>query len=140
MADKPKIEPLKWLDDNQERFKRSKKQETRLAEELGGRRTIRSGAAAWSKYDQDKIAHKTTLTDGRDITTSEFYFEHKRTEKKSMSLKKEWLDSIKQASRRGAKDPGVIITFESLRPSESDEDWVMVPMSVFKRLTRTDCE
>jgi hypothetical protein len=120
--------PPRWLTDTtgtKDRFRRSKKHENRIGKALGGRRIKRSGGARWSGSDKN--------TDRGDISTPELHVEHKRTDKASMSLKKEWLDKVRAgASRTIAKDPAVVITFEDPIKHTCD-DWLMIPLSVARR-------
>ena len=119
---------LKWLDNpNHERARRSTKQENRIAKKLGGRRLPRSGGKYWSKYDKS--------TDDGDLSTPEFHVEHKRTDKKSMSVKREWLEKVKEGARKFGKDPALVITFqEPNKPYSEDEDWILLPLEVVRRV------
>ena len=117
----------KWLTDdhgNHDRARRSRKHEQRIATAMGGRRIARSGGKAWSRWDK--------TTDQGDIKTPIFHLEHKRTDKDSMSVKKEWLDKVSDGAQRVGKDPGVVITFEDPVKGKV-EDWVLVPLAVAKR-------
>lgn len=114
----PNFEP------NKDRYRRSRKHETRVGTALGGKRLPRSGGLAWSKHD------KTTA--GGDVCTPIALVEHKRTEKQSLSLKLEWLQKVEAAARRLHKDPAVVITFE--QKLRSPEDWILLPLAVYKRL------
>ena len=68
-----------------------------------------------------------------DISTPNLWIEHKNTINKSMSVKLEWLLKVKEGASTVGKDPALVITFDrGLQPAE---DWIAVPMSVFKRLT-----
>ena len=114
---------------NYERSRRSKKHEERLADELGGRRMRRSGGAYWSESDKN--------TDDGDLGTPEFHIEAKRTDKKSMGVKKEWLDKVRDGARKFGKDPALILTFEEPnKPSVPPDDWICIPLDVLKRLLR----
>jgi hypothetical protein len=104
--------------------RKSRKDEERLAAEFGGKRLLQSGARRGSK---DSIS-----TEGADLTFGSFWVEHKRTEKESLALKREWLTKVFLAATERLKDPAVIITFEGLRGQA--EDWVLLPKQVFKRL------
>ena len=127
MNDEPARKPRpKYLDDNHDRYKRSTKHEERLGKRLGGRRLPRSGGLAWSKWD------KTTACG--DIAVPDFHMEHKRTERGSMSIPKEWMDKVSEGARRVAKDPGIIVTFE--KKNAPPVDWVMIPLEVFERLLK----
>lgn len=126
---------IKWLEPNTDRKKRSDNNERRLAKRLGGKRTPRSGGKLWSRYDKSEVhlASK-VVTEGKDLETKDFCFENKRSEKKSISVKKDWVDGIREAARREGKYPGVILTFEV--PRKDPEDWVLIPIDVFDRLRR----
>jgi hypothetical protein len=124
----------KWLEPNTDRKRRSNKNEHRLAKKLsGGKRIKQSGGALWSPRERGS---GTRVTEGGDVKTRDFHMENKRTDTKSMSLKREWLDDVKAAARRAMKDPGVILTFET--KFKESEDWVMVPIEVFERLRSKD--
>jgi hypothetical protein len=110
-------------------FTRSKKHENRIASRLGGRRVSRSGGAYFSKSGSKKYD---PVTAGGDIKTPKFYVEHKRTEHASMSVKLDWLRQIKESAVRVMKDPALAVTFEH---DGKNEDWVMIPLSLFERLT-----
>lgn len=113
---------------NKDRFRRSKKHESRIATALGGKRLPRSGGLAWSKHD--------STTAGGDVQTAIEVVEHKRTEKKSMAVQLEWLHKVAAAAKRSLKDPAVVLTFED--GLKQPEDWVLIPLDVYTRLTRTD--
>jgi hypothetical protein len=72
------------------------------------------------------------MTQGGDVATVDFFIENKRTELKSMSIKREWLTQITEAAARVGKTPALIMTFEDGR--RDPEDWVAVPIAVFERL------
>ncbi len=64
----------------------SKKQETRIAKHLGGKRVANSGATTWSKGD---------------VRTDKFLIEAKTaviksTERKTFTIKKEWFEKNKE--------------------------------------------
>lgn len=123
----PKRPGPKWLTDdhgNNDRAKRSRVHETRVAKAFGGRRIAQSGAKRWSKWDK--------TTDQGDISTPIFHLEHKRTDNASLSLKKEWLDKVSDGAKRVGKDPGIVITFEDPVKGKV-EDWVLVPIGVAQR-------
>jgi hypothetical protein len=119
---------LDWLENNNHgRSKKSLKQENRVAQRLGGQRLRRSGGSRWSKDDKN--------TDDGDIGTPEFHIEQKSTEKKSMSIKREWLTKVREGARKFGKDPAVVITFtDENSPSKKPEDWICVPLEVAQRV------
>ena len=118
----------KWLENpNYERARRSNKIERKIASKLGGKRRPRSGGMQWSKHERS--------TEDGDVTTPEFQIEHKRTDKKSISIKRDWLDKVKVGAKKFAKDPAVVITFqEPTKPFAEDEDWIMMPLEVARRV------
>lgn len=120
----------KWLEPNADRADRSNKNERRLAERLGGKRVPRSGGKLWSRRAAGSTG--TGMTQGGDVATVDFFIENKRTELKSMSIKREWLTQITEAAARVGKTPALIMTFEDGR--RDPEDWVAVPIAVFERL------
>ena len=63
----------------------SKKQESKVAKDVGGKRTLNSGATPWQKSD---------------ILTEQFAIEckTKTTSSKSISIKKEWIEKLKEES------------------------------------------
>ena len=120
----------KWLDPQAQRKRRSNAHEKRLATRLGGKRVPASGGKLWSRRDRNDSVQ----TDGADVRLSDFMIEHKRTDKESMSVKRQWLDQIKEVADRSAKDPGVILTYEDGR--KILQEWVMIPLAVFERLRK----
>ena len=132
MEDEPvrKPSPL-WLEkhgENHTRAKRSRKHEERISESLSGRKVSRSGGRRWSPDDE--------TTDDGDIGTPDFWVEHKGTTTQTMSLKKEYCDKVREGARKNAKDPAICFTFETPN-GRMKEDWVALPIEVFKRLCRT---
>lgn len=123
---KPKV-----FDPNYDKVKKSRKHENRIASSLGGRTLIQSGAAAPSKWARhlDGSGHESAKG---DIRTDDFHIEHKSTEKKSMSLKLEWLNKVREGARRAALYPAIVVTFE--KGLRDPEDWVLLPKSVLDRL------
>jgi Holliday junction resolvase len=84
-------------------------QERKLAKDLKGRTTIMSGALAKDKAD---------------ITAGKLRIECKRTDKESISIKKEWLIKLKNGTKL-SEIPVVAIQIQ-------DEDWFLVRPEEFK--------
>ena len=122
----------KWLEPNADKARRSNNNERRLADRLGGKRVQRSGGKLWSRRAAGTTG--TGMTEGGDVALREFFIENKRTELKSMSVKREWLSQIRSAAARVGKDPALIMTFEIER--KPPEDWVAIPIEVFERLRK----
>lgn len=77
----------------------SKKQESRVAKELDAKTTPNSGATTWSKGD---ISGDDVLIECKTLTK----------EQKTHTIKKEWLDTIRQeASNMGKRIPIVVFDF-----------------------------
>lgn len=127
---------LKWLDNNNlGKATRSRKNEDRVASKMGGRRLPGSGGKYWSKYDTGEGVGFGMATDDGDLATPEFLVEHKRTDNKSMSIKREWLDKVSEGAARVGKDPALVITFERpAKPGSPAEDWILMPLDVARRV------
>lgn len=135
--EEPARKPLlrqKWLQPNADTKRRSNENETRLAKKLGGKRVRNSGGKPWSARDAKTVVGSGPTTEGGDVATHDFFIENKRSEKKSISVQKEWIEQIKESARRVGKSPAVILTFET--PRKPPEDWVMIPIDVFDRLRK----
>lgn len=130
MTDGPKP---KAFDHNYDRYKKSKREEDRVAKKLGGRRLPRSGGLAWSSHDKS--------TDGGDVMGSHLLVEHKRIEAKvkSVSVKRDWLTKVTQgAARRAGKIPALVLSFEN--PRGHAKDWVVMPLDIAQRLMQLNLE
>lgn len=69
------------------------------------------------------------------MSTPDLHVEHKRTDKKSMSIKREWLDKVKEGARKFGKIPALALTFENpAKPQSPPEDWILLPMSAVQRM------
>ena len=117
---------LRWLDQGHDRVRRSKNHEIRVAKLLGGKRLPASGAKKWSKWD--------AVTERGDISTKEFHIEHKRTDKESIILKSGWLTKISSGAKDKRKNPGLIVTFDSIKNTE--KDWAIIPAFIFAALVK----
>jgi len=130
-SDEPKKAKIRYLDPNYDRAKRSRKQEQRVADRLGGRRLPANGAKSISRWSTSKVLN-TNPTQKGDLSCREFHIEHKRTETDTMSIKREWVRKVSEGARFAGKDPAVIVTFE--KRGMPEEDWVLVPIAVFERM------
>jgi hypothetical protein len=139
---------LKYLEDaNHDRYRRSKKHELRLAEELGGRRLANSGGklrSRWSKVgkvsnvsfrgEKPDDGFKNITLDG-DFVNKKYHFEHKRTETKSIRVEREWLEKVSDGASARGTIPALVLTFETKRLGVADSEWACIPLDVFKRLS-----
>lgn len=136
----------KHLEPNHNRYRRSRKHEERLAEKLGGRRLPNSGGRALSRWvkvlkvsdvsfkgEKMKEGFETVTLDG-DVANAEYHFEHKRTEKDSMAVKKEWWVKVCDGARTHGTVPALILTFEANKLNVPLIEMVCVPIDVFEKL------
>ena len=111
----------KYFTDGPGKMKKSQRQEKRLAKDLGGKTQKGSGS---------KDFHK------GDVKSPELLVEAKRTDKDSLSVKKEWLVKIFNESVSYGKIPALSIEFDQM-PTIVPKDWVAVPSKTLKLLL--DC-
>jgi len=146
-------------DRRRRRSKATKGHEDRIASRLGGRRISGSGAGALSSWQRAYArmpmvvlndAHEVMVVKTRgkvetakgDIDAPGMHVEHKRTEKRSISLKLEWLEKVSEGADRIGKDPAVVITFEGPKSRYGKHrycrhrDWAVVPIGVLERLLK----
>lgn len=99
--------------------KYSKAQESRVAKNLKGKRTANSGATPFSKGD---------------VKTEHFCIECKTsmTEKKSMSIKREWIDGIKEEAFAMNK-PHWALAF-NFGGLDNPENFYIIDERLFKQL------
>lgn len=111
-----------------EKVRRSRRNEARIATALHGRTYSGSGNR---RHSDDAKSTKRG-----DLGTQDFHIEHKgTTNKKSIGIKKEWLEKVTAGAQRVVKDPALAFTFESEDGREQD-DYIVLPMDVFRRLCR----
>ncbi len=99
-------------------YKKSQKQEDRLAKKLGGRKQTGSGS---KKFNQG------------DVRMPEMLTEAKRTDKKSISIKVEYLRKITEEALAYDCVPAVAIEFGDT-PKLVDRDWVLIPSAFLREL------
>ena len=99
--------------------RKSRKQELRIAEDIGGRRQPGSGNQAHAKGDVRK--------------KGEFRIEAKFTRAKQFTLKREELDKINGECSYGEK-PVFQIDFISSVTDKVDDSWVAIPYDDWKEL------
>jgi hypothetical protein len=127
--DGPRKLRMNWLDPDHDRYRKSKKQEDRVAGLVGGKRLKRSGGMYWSnKWDH--------TTDGGDVESPEFLIEHKRTRRSGYTLKQSELLKVREGAERRTKDPMMVITFELER--QRLDDWAVIPLKVLLKLLGKD--
>lgn len=90
------------------------KQENEAGSLVGGKRHRGSGASPWKKSD---------------ASGKQFQVECKQTGADSLRVTTEWLKKISQEAIACGKEPALHVRF-----LKAQEDWVMIPSHVFKRL------
>jgi Holliday junction resolvase len=110
--------PRSRIFDKEPTTKKSQRQENKLAGRLGGKRQKGSGALPHHKGD---------------VKTQELLIECKRTDKKSMAIKKEWLEKISKEALASHRVPALAIEFGDVEPLV-ENNWVAVPAKFFEEL------
>lgn len=100
------------------KHKKSKKQEGRVAEKLGGKRQKGSGSVPLNKGD---------------VRSEHLLTECKRTDKKSISIKIDYLEKITNEAISYGCTPSLAIEFENT-PRIVEKDWIMIPSSFLTEL------
>ena len=131
----------KWLSDPyHDKYKRSKKHEQRLATRFGGRRLPQSGAKQLSPHviaaQTDLGVEPPRVTLNGDLSIPDFWVEHKRTEKESLSIKKEWWEKVVIGANTAGQQPALFLTFDCRGPYQKPIDLVVLPIEVFERLMK----
>lgn len=103
------------------KLEKSQKQEKRVAKTLNAKVQKASGSQAFHKGD---------------IKSKELLIEAKRTDKDSMSVKKEWLIKINAEAAAYNRIPGLSLEFDNM-PNLVPKDWIAIPAKELKYLI--DC-
>jgi len=98
--------------------KKSIKQEKKLAKEIGAKLTPQSGA-------QD--------TSPADMIKGNYVIESKSTKGDSLSVKREWLDQVKQSPINYGKIPTLILDF-----TKTNDKYVVMDIKDFQKLIKED--
>lgn len=128
-------------------YKRSKQQEERVADKLGGKRVsgsgagrVQTGASSSGIKAGGARAGVEEKSNKGDVTSKALLTEAKSTSNLSMSVKMAWLEKIYAEAVSEDKTPGLAISFE--RRSEwpgFPQDWVAVPAEwLYEQLQRLD--
>jgi hypothetical protein len=103
------------------------KHERSLADDLGGKRRYLSGANR-----PDSVFNRGPGYKG-DVVLADFEIEAKRTEKRSISIKMEWLIRMAVGAFSHGKKPAIQIQFDHLN-TICDNKWILIEQSAFKEL------
>lgn len=108
--------------------------EKRLGESLASRLTKASGASAGDKGDIDTPVWN--LKEQYDPNSYSFRIECKSTQAQSLSLKRGWLHKIHREAMGNGQHPALIVSFtnELGQTRYSEDEWVMIPMTLYKEL------
>lgn len=114
------VRPLCFDDDydSKRKKKKSRNQERRVAEMLGGSRVPLSGANERMKGD---------------ISSADLLIEAKYTAKESLSIKREWLEKIAMEAMAVGKTPALSFSFDQ-SSAIVPKDWIAVPASFLSGL------
>lgn len=110
--------PKPKLFEQEHNNKKSKKQEKRIANKLNGKRQKGSGAIRHHKGD---------------VKTPDLLLEAKRSDKDSISLKKEWLEKISKEALVSGRVPALAIEFGTADILTAAR-WIAVPENFFQEL------
>lgn len=94
-------------------------QEEQAAALVGGKRHAGSGAFPTLKSD---------------ASSDHYQIEAKQTNKDSLCLTLKWLEKITYEASGTGKIPLLHLRFLSIIPGKSEKDWVVMPVSEFRRL------
>ena len=122
----PDSEPIRLVGFGDTIKKRSSdsvlRHENEVADSIGGFRHIGSGAFKDLKSD---------------ASSDVWQAEAKQTSLKSIGLKFSWLDKITREARQQDKLPVLFVRFvDSPRGSVAEDDWVVIPKTVFEKFMR----
>jgi len=96
--------------------------ERRILKEIGARRQPRSGGIPGFPNDG---------------TIGRYLIEVKSTTKKSLGLKRKWLEDLEENALTHGKTPAIIVVFnDAKRVTNQRQEWVAVPRWKFERLTK----
>lgn len=101
----------KYFSEGRTKHKKSQDQEKRVAKQLDGK--VQKGSGS-------KTFHK------GDVKSRELLVESKRTDKDSLSVKKDWLIKIFNESVAYNKIPALSIEFDQM-PNLVPKDWIAIP-------------
>lgn len=80
---------------------------------------------------QKKMGGKLTPgSRGGDLVYNQYVLvENKSTDKKSISLKKDYLDKIDRIAFEGGKHPVLVVGFEATSKNYGEREWAVVPLN-----------
>lgn len=133
-AGKKKPRP-RVFDDDYCPANKSRQQEERVAEALGGFRQPASGALRSGsplEYETGGVRRGKSYGHG-DVQLDDFLLDAKRTKMGAIAVAVEWLRKISHEAAMKGKIPGLSLEWERL-PAHVERDWVMIPASALRGL------
>lgn len=103
---------------------------------MAGRAGGKVQAGSGSGRIPARAGRVTKLRVGRkgDVSTDLLLLECKVTDKASISIKQAHLIKITREAKLVMKSPAMVISFPVM-PDDTDSDWVLISMDVYKKLT-----
>lgn len=133
-AGKKKPRP-RVFDDDYNPTNKSREQEERVADALGGVRQAASGAlrsGAPLEYETSGVRRGRSYGHG-DVKLDNFLLDAKRTRMGAIAVAVEWLRKISHEAAMKGKIPGLSLEWERL-PDHVERDWVLIPASALRDL------
>lgn len=111
-----------------------RKSESRIGENLASRLTKASGASDGDKGDIETPVWN--LKETYDPEAYQFRMECKSTQAQSLAIQRGWLHKIAAEAQGYLQTPALVISFTDNegRTTTPNDDWVAIPLSVFKEL------
>lgn len=135
-----------WTQEGRGRGRETREYERRSAQALGGRRLPGSGNRPGSQVFAAVARHTfaglkesgRARTAGGDIIINKpipILLEHKRTRAKSYAVTRDTLRKVTEGARQAMRVPGLVLAFQNAQVDGlEEEEWVLVPRSVFAYL------
>jgi len=130
LPDDPKTPRCRAFDSGYGRLKKSRKQEKRVADTLGGKVIRGSGTG----HREAGVGMGDYGAKG-DIRQEDFLIEAKRTDANSLRIEGYWLVKITSEAAAVGKHPALSIELGGM-PGLVEKDWVMLPASILRRLLK----
>jgi len=140
----PEHEPprCRALDPGYGNKKKSMKQEKRLARRYKGRVVAGSGAFGSVQIRDGQVTVKDGLVGGKvglsaDVSCKKLLIEAKRTDKKSISIKGDWLLKLEAEADLAGRVPCLCVEIGGMKKLGTKE-WAMVPMEYLAKVAASE--
>jgi len=140
LPNEPKKPRCRALDSGYDRQGKSRKQETRIAKILGGRRQPRSGGSTTVGKKGESVygapvgrrirgnSYDSMLAPG-DVSHASLLLEAKRTDANSIRVEGDWLVKIEAEAQMLGKIPALAVEIAGMS-TIAEKDWILLPASV----------